>query len=99
MEELAGEALAASGEKCEVSVWQPFLFLLLVREVASNSVATLTCAEMHCHMLQASCNQHTPAFLPSPSQLKVTGLLGGHSGLMIGEGRANALVLLARTLK
>jgi di/tripeptidase len=32
-------------------------------------------------------------------QLAVGGLLGGHSGLCIHEGRANALVLLARALK
>jgi di/tripeptidase len=33
------------------------------------------------------------------AQLRVGGLLGGHSGLMIAEGRGNALVLLARALK
>jgi len=33
------------------------------------------------------------------TQVSVGGLLGGHSGLMIAEGRGNALVLLVRTLR
>ncbi|MBM4387408.1 MAG: aminoacyl-histidine dipeptidase [Deltaproteobacteria bacterium] len=35
----------------------------------------------------------------APYKLAISGLMGGHSGLNIGENRANAIKLLARTLK
>lgn len=42
---------------------------------------------------------HNPLSMCHDTQVSVGGLLGGHSGLMIAEGRGNALVLLVRTLR
>lgn len=39
-----------------------------------------------------------PPPLPAPLQLRLGGLLGGHSGLNIHEGRGNAVQLMARVL-
>ena len=43
-------------------------------------------------------NPLPPLPIPSSLQLSVSGLLGGHSGLNIAEGRGNAVQLLARAL-